>query len=127
MKIYFYYKSFITNEYVVMFENPRCGAVEDGRFKTENEAIKRVSSLSGRYYVCPCPAATNLWCVWDKVDKRYIYANIYKAECLTKCTEFYNKLFESHRDGLWEDFRAGRISADDLADELSEIESESLR
>lgn len=92
MVIYSYYKSHATNEYVVMFENPRCGAVEDSRYKREKEAIKRVAAMSGRYYVRPYPAAPNLWCVWDKESRKAIYANVYSAECLCICTRLYNEL-----------------------------------
>lgn len=85
--MYRYYKSFTTGEFVVMFDNALIGAVEDSRYKTENEAIERVSQMSKRYFVRSCPAARNLWCVWDKKQNTYVYCNLYSAECERKCAE----------------------------------------
>lgn len=85
--MYSYYKSFTTGEFVVMFDNALIGAVEDSRYKTENEAIERVSRMSKRYFVRSWPAARNLWCVWDKLQNKDVYSNLYKAVCIRKCAE----------------------------------------
>lgn len=44
--MYRYYKSYIDDEYVVMFDNPLIGAVEDSRYINECDAINRVDRMN---------------------------------------------------------------------------------
>lgn len=44
--MYRYYKSHLTGEYVVMFDNALIGAVEDSRYDNEQEAINRVREMN---------------------------------------------------------------------------------
>lgn len=50
--MYRYYKSHITGEYVVMFDNKLVGAVEDRRFKCENDAKVRVYNMNLTFHLC---------------------------------------------------------------------------
>ncbi len=47
--MYRYYKSHLTNEFVVMFDNAIIGAVEDKRYNNEQDAIERVREMNGVY------------------------------------------------------------------------------
>lgn len=44
--MYRYYKSYITGGYVVMYDNPLIGAVEDRRYASEIEAQARVEDMN---------------------------------------------------------------------------------
>ena len=45
--MYRYYKSLLTNEFVVMLDNAIIGAVEDRRYDNEQDAIERVREMNG--------------------------------------------------------------------------------
>ena len=45
--MYRYYKSYVTSEFVVMFDNAIVGAVEDRRYANEQDAIERVREMNG--------------------------------------------------------------------------------
>ena len=47
--MYRYYKSHLTNDYVVMFDNAIVGAVEDRRYDNEQDAIKRVQEMNNSH------------------------------------------------------------------------------
>ena len=50
--MYRYFKSFLTDEYIVMFDNALIGAVEDRRYNNEQDAIERVREMNGvNYYL----------------------------------------------------------------------------
>lgn len=44
--MYRYYKSYVTGEFVVMFDNAIIGAVEDKRYANEEDARKRVKEMN---------------------------------------------------------------------------------
>lgn len=44
--MYRYYKSYIKNAFVVMYDNPICGPVEDKTYKTRSEAKARVKEMN---------------------------------------------------------------------------------
>lgn len=47
--MYRYYKSHLTNEFVVMLDNAIIGAVEDRCYDNEQDAIERVREMNGVY------------------------------------------------------------------------------
>lgn len=44
--MYRYFKSLQTGEYVVMYDNPLCGPVEDKTYMNEADAKRRVSEMN---------------------------------------------------------------------------------
>jgi len=44
--MYRYFKSRLSDEYVVVFDNPRCGPVIDKRFASEQKAQQRVNDMN---------------------------------------------------------------------------------
>lgn len=45
--MYRYFKSHINGGFVVMYDNPLCGPVEDKTYKTRREAKARVKEMNG--------------------------------------------------------------------------------
>jgi hypothetical protein len=44
--MYRYYKSYVDDEFVVVFDNPLIGVVNDRCYKSETDAISRVNEMN---------------------------------------------------------------------------------